>query len=93
MLPPGRARLATNPAAAMSSWHACTTMGMVFVAAPTALSGPPHSGTTTVPGAIAIQQVYERVAWAGRYADPAAHAPRVGALPVLILSGACGGGS
>jgi hypothetical protein len=38
----------------------------------------------TVPDAIAIQQVLERYAWAGRYADPAAHAPRVGTRPVLV---------
>jgi hypothetical protein len=38
----------------------------------------------TVPGAIAIQQVFERYAWAGRYGDAAAHAPRVGTRPVLI---------
>lgn len=49
----------------------------------------------TVPGAIAIQQWLERRAWAGRYADSAAHAPLVrlrprpgvAARPVLIHMG------
>ena len=85
------AMLAARTPSLLNSAYGITQIDGVAMPPPFFNENQPLRGlapvANTVPGAIAIQQVYERYAWAGRYADAAAHAPRVGARPVLIQWG------
>ena len=85
------AMLAARTPSLLNSAYGITQIDGVAMPPPFFNENQPLRGlapvANTVPGAIAIQQVYERYAWAGRYADAAAHAPRVGERPVLIQWG------
>jgi hypothetical protein len=83
--------LAARTPSLLNSEYGITEIDGVAMPAPFFNENQPLRGlapvVNTVPGAIAIQQVYERYAWAGRHADSAAFAPSLAPRPVLIQWG------